>query len=167
MSESQKEEILQSRETQSPRQRSGDPIPPPPPQNQIGGVSLVAVGEQGSLFSVTGVSRLLGLALLWEGPPHTPTDHGAACDQDSGTATVPPPNPGDIAPQAPSGKGGTNRHSQSQTTITQRVFGGQGYRCGFNGGAGVGGDGGVVVRMRMGALLFPPLPAQLLGGGRN
>lgn len=82
---------MQSRETESPRQRSRHPISPPTPPHPVPTLTpthprsdwqyKAGAREEGvadSLSSMMGVP--VSKALLWEGPPHTPTDHGAACD---------------------------------------------------------------------------------------
>lgn len=87
LAESRAEEMLLSRETESPRQRSRHPISPPAPPKQSALLPLPPRSVEGrcsgkgvadSLSSMMGVP--VSQAGLWEGPPHTPTDHGAACD---------------------------------------------------------------------------------------
>ena len=87
LAESRAEEILLSRETESPRQRSRHPISPPAPPKQSALLPLPQRSVEGRCTGkgvADSISSMMGVPVsqagLWEGPPHTPTDHGAACD---------------------------------------------------------------------------------------
>lgn len=156
MSESpEEEEILQSRETESKTkiQRPNlelrtliSPLPGPH-QNQIGIVGPVEGWWQAP--SLPNDGRASSLALFGAGPPHTPTDHGAACDWGSGTALCRRPT---LTAQLLKLPGGTRHGLGSQTTITRGVFVGQGYRCGFPGDGG----GGHYAHAHGRPIVFPP-----------
>lgn len=116
-----------------------------------------------------GVPRASSLALFWEGPPHTPTDHGAACDWGSGTALCRRPT---LTAQLLKLPGGTRHGLGSQTTITRECLLGRGTGVVFPGiagwGAGEGGGNKVITRMRTGALLFSPhTPTTTAANGRR
>ena len=87
LAEPRAEEMLLSRETESPRQRSRHSISPPDPPKQSALLPLPPRSVEGRCAGkgvADSISSMMGVPVsqagLWEEPPHTPTDHGAACD---------------------------------------------------------------------------------------